>query len=521
MRRFERMGRVLASSLLAGLCLVAASVRADVRLPAVIGDNMVLQQGMATPIWGWADAGEAVTVSFLGKSHSAQPGASGKWTLTLDAAQAGGPHEMTIRGRNRLVLKNILVGEVWLCSGQSNMQMTVQSSSNSQAHIAAADYPQIRLITVPPKGTQEPQSDFEGRWVQCSPSTVGSFSAAAYFFGRELQIHLNVPIGLIHCSWGGSSCEAWVKRSLLEKDPRYAPLLERWEKTVAEYDPAQAEAAYEKQLAAWKEAAAAAKKARKEIPPAPHKPGDPRFGQHRPANLYHGMLLPLMPYAIRGAIWYQGESNASRAYQYRHLFPLMIRNWREDWRQGDFPFYFVQLANFRDQKPEPAESDWAELREAQTMALQCPNTGQAVTIDIGDAKDIHPKNKQDVGRRLALWALARDYGRRVECASPMVKSMEKEGDKVVIHFDHAAAGLVSRSRPIRGFAVAGADRKFVWAEATIDGPTVVVSSPAVPNPVAVRYAWADNPVCSLFNQSGLPVCPFRTDTWPGITAENK
>jgi sialate O-acetylesterase len=525
MRRFVRMWRVFGLCLLAGLCLAAVSARADVRLPAVIGDNMVLQRAMATPIWGWADAGETVTVSFLGKSKTAQPDASGKWMLKLDAAQAGGPFEMTIRGKNQLVLKNVLVGEVWLCSGQSNMQMTVQSSNNSQAEIAAADYPRIRLISVPTKGTQEPQADFKGQWAECSPKTVGGFSAAAYFFGRELQLHINVPIGLIHCSWGGSSCEAWVKRSLLEKDPQYAPLLQRWEETVATYDPVQAQAAHEKRLEAWKVAAAAAKKARKEAPRPPRNPGDPRTGQHRPANLYNGMLLPLMPYAIRGAIWYQGESNASRAYQYRHLFPLMIRNWREDWGQGDFPFYFVQLANFREQKPEPAESDWAELREAQTMTLKLPNTGQAVTIDIGDAKDIHPKNKQEVGRRLALWALARDYGRRVECSSPMYKSMEKEegetGKKIVIHFDHVTTGIAARNKQIRGFAIAGADRKFVWADAAIDGQTVVVSSPKVADPVAVRYAWADNPVCNLFNQNNLPVCPFRTDTWPGITADAK
>jgi sialate O-acetylesterase len=521
--RFERLWRGIGLCL--ALCLSAVTAQADVRLPAVIGDNMVLQQGMATPLWGWADAGEAVTVSFLGKSQTAQPDATGKWTVKLAAAQAGGPHEMTIRGKNQLVLKNILVGEVWLCSGQSNMQMPVMNSSNAQAEIAAANYPKIRLITVPTKGTQEPQTDFRGQWVECSPQTVPGFSAVAYFFGRDLQLHLQVPIGLIHCSWGGSSCEAWVKRSLLEKDPQYAPLLERWEQTVATWDPEKAKAAYEKQLEKWKLAFAAAKKAHREPPRQPRNPGDPRIGQHRPANLYNGMLLPLIPYAIRGVIWYQGESNASRAYQYRHLFPLMIRNWREDWGQGDFPFYFVQLANYREQKPEPADSEWAELREAQTMTLKLPNTGQAVTIDVGDAKDIHPKNKQAVGRRLAMWALARDYGWKLQPSSPMYKRMEKESDengkRIVIYFDNAAGGLYSSKKPIRGFAIAGADRKFVWADAKIVGQTVEVSSPNVAEPVAVRYAWADNPVCTLYGANELPVCPFRTDDWPGITAENK
>lgn len=510
--------------ILVGCLVVAASATfapAAVRLPAIIGDDMVLQRGQAVPVWGWADAGEKVTVTILGQTKSALPDATGKWSVRLDALTAGGPHTMTVAGTNTITLKNILVGEVWLCSGQSNMQWNVANSNNAQEEIAAANYPQMRLLSVPCKGTQDPQQDFQGRWVECSPTTVGGFSAAAYFFGRKLQQELNVPVGLIHCSWGGSSCEAWVKRSLLEADPQYKPLLESWDNRVQTYDPQKAEEAWQKQLAAWKQRVATAKAAGKEPPKAPRKPNDPRVGQHRPANCYNGMLLPLIPYGIRGAIWYQGETNAGRAYQYRHLFPLMIRQWREDWAQGEFPFYFVQLANFMAVKPQPDDSAWAELREAQTMTLQTPNTGMAVIIDIGEANDIHPKNKQDVGKRLALWALAKTYGKTLVYSGPLYKAMERKDNQIVLHFDHVGSGLVAKDgKPLKGFAIAAPDKKFVWAEARIVGDTVVVSSPAVPDPVAVRYAWADNPVCNFYNRDGLPANPFRTDDWPGITAKN-
>jgi sialate O-acetylesterase len=453
-----------------------------------------------------------------GQVHTAQPGEGGKWMVKLAPLPTGGPITVTVSGKNTITLQNVLVGEVWVCSGQSNMQMSVKSSNDSEREIAAATFPQIRLLSVPQHGTQEPQSDFQGKWAVCSPETVGGFSAAAYFFGRELYQNLNVPIGLIHCSWGGSSCEAWVKRSLLEADPQYKELLESWDRNCANYDPEKVKATFETQLAQWKNEAAAAKVAGKTPPQAPRNPGDIRTGQHRPANLYNGMLVAVMPYAMRGVIWYQGETNAGRAYQYRSLFPLMIQNWRNDWKQGDFPFYFVQLANFMAVKPEPSDSGWAELREAQTMTLKLPHTGQAVIVDIGEAKDIHPKNKQDVGKRLALWALAKDYGKDVVCCSPMFKSMTCRGAELVVQFDHPGGGLMAKDGPVvKGFAVAGADRKFVWAETKIVGDTVVVSSPQVPQPLAVRYAWADNPVCNLYSKAGLPVCPFRSDDWPGIT----
>lgn len=498
---------------------VAPALRADVKLPAVIGDNMVLQRAIDVPIWGWADPGEKVTVTLGKQAKSATAGTDGKWLVRLDSMEEGGPATMIVSGTNRIEVQNILVGEVWVCSGQSNMGFTVRSANDAEKEIAAADYPQIRLFSVPLVGTQEPQYDCKGKWVVCSPQTAGSFSAVGYFFGREIHRALKIPVGLVNTSWGGSSCEAWVRRAVLEADPRYAALLAQWDKRCAAYDPEKAKAAFEANRARWRAAAEKAKAEGRPAPAAPRAPSDPRAGQHRPANLYNGMILPILPYAIRGAVWYQGESNAGRAYEYRDLFPRMIRNWREDWGQGDFPFYFVQLANFMAVRPEPDESSWAELREAQTMTLAVKNTGQAVTIDIGEADDIHPRNKQDVGRRLAVWALAKDYGREVVYSGPMYKGMKKEGGTIRIAFDHADGGLVARGgEPLKGFAVAGADRKFVWAEAKIEGEAVLVSSPSVADPVAVRYAWADNPVCNLGNKARLPACPFRTDAWPGVTA---
>ncbi|HID23398.1 MAG TPA: sialate O-acetylesterase, partial [Planctomycetaceae bacterium] len=409
------------------------------------------------------------------------------------------------------------------CSGQSNMQWPVSAVRDADLEIRSAKLPQIRLITVPQVGTQEPQNDFQGEWKVCSPETVGDFSAVGFFFGRILHQVLGVPIGLIDNSWGGSSCEAWVRRDLLEKDPRYKALLERWKKTEATYDHEKALAAYKTRLEQWKKKVREAKAAGKPIPRRPRPPRNPLIGQHRPGNLYNGVLKPILGYGIRGTIWYQGESNASRAYQYRHLFPLMIQSWRDEWGIGDFPFYWVQLADYRAETAEPKESDWAELREAQTMAMKLPHTGQAVIIDLGEANDIHPRNKQDVARRLARWPLACQYGLDIVYQSPLYKSMHTKGNKIVITFDHVGGGLVTVDvHDVKGFAIAGKDRKFVWAEARIVGKNQVeVWNDSVSNPVAVRYAWADNPVCNLYSRERLPVTPFRTDDWPGITAENQ
>jgi len=504
---------------LAVICLPVVT-SAEIRLPAVIADNMVLQQGTEAPLWGWASPGEDILIkaSWRATEWVVRTGQDGTWACRVRPPEAGGPYQMTLKGANTITLRNILVGEVWVCSGQSNMAMTVQSSANAQEEIAAATYPKIRLFSVARKVADTPQHDCTGNWAECSPQTVPGFSATAYFFGRELHRKLNVPIGLIHTSWGGTPAEAWTSPAMLKSNSAFAPIVERYEEAVKNYPQAMKD--YERKVEKWKAAAAQAKADGKNPPRRPRAPFGPGHS-HSPAGLYNAMIAPLIPYAIQGAIWYQGESNASRAYQYRTIFPAMIESWRENWKQGDFPFLFVQLANFMAVKPEPGESAWAELREAQTMTLEHPNTGMAVIIDIGEATNIHPKNKQDVGKRLAFWALANTYDKDIVSSGPLYTSMEKKRRRIVLHFDHVGGGLVAKGDKLEGFAIAGEDRQFVWANARIMGETVVVSSKKVPEPVAVRYAWADNPVCNLYNEAGLPASPFRTDTWPGVTAEAK
>jgi sialate O-acetylesterase len=485
--------------------LAAGAARADVKLPNIFGDHMVLQQGQKNKVWGTADAGEAVTVTIDKQRHSSTAAADGKWQVTLDPIAVGGPYSMTVQGKNKVAFDDVLAGEVWICSGQSNMQWWVKTSNDPDLERLAAKFPKIRMINFPNVGTQEPIWTHEkNKWMVCSPDTVSDFSAVGYFFARQLHQTLDVPVGMINNAWGGSACEAWIGRDLLAADEKYKPLLDRWvqkEADVAELskmtDPDDDQ---KKKLDGL----------RREM-----------VGNQRPANIYNGVLKSHIGYGIRGAIWYQGESNAGRAYQYRDLFPLMIKNWRDEWAQGDFPFYWVQLADFMAEKPEPADSAWAELREAQTMTMaKLPNTGEAVIIDIGEGKDIHPKNKVDVGRRLARWALARDYKIAIPYYSPQYKSMEKQGNKMILTFDHVDGGW----RPFdvnepRGFAIAGEDKKFVWATAKIlpDGK-IEVWSDKVEDPASVRYGWADNPVVNLYDQAGLPLTPFRTDDWPGVTA---
>ncbi len=519
----------------AALLLTPALGRAELRLPALFTDHMVLQQQAPNRMWGWASPGQRVEVTIVPQGNAAGPAsdgattvaatadAQGRWSVALRPLPAGGPYTIDVAAPGaRRQIRDVLVGEVWLCSGQSNMQWSVQQSKDAELEIPAANFPQIRLITVPQYGTQQPQDDFDGRWQRCTPETVADFSAVGYYFGRMLHEHLGVPIGLIDNAWGGSSCEAWIPRDVLAADARYQPLLDRWADMEKNAALQQQVEQFEQQLAAWRAAARQALESGKQPPPRPSQPRNALTGQHRPGNLYHGVLQPVIGYGMRGAIWYQGESNAGRAYQYRHMFPLMIRTWREAWGLGDFPFYWVQLADFKAQQPQPQESDWAELREAQTMTLDAlPNTGQAVIIDLGEGNDIHPRNKQDVARRLARIALARDYGRAIAWQSPRYKSMQRVENKIVITLEGTDGGLRAYdAAAVQGFAIAGADRKFVWAQARIVAPDKVeVFSDEVPDPVAVRYAWADNPACNLVTRAGLPVTPFRTDDWPGITAD--
>jgi len=504
--------------LVAVSCL-ASTVHADVTLPALIGSNMVLQQGAAACVWGTADAGEKVTVEVCAQKVAATADDAGEWKVKLQPIKTGGPFDMTITGKNSIKLENVMFGEVWICSGQSNMAMSVHGSYNAFGEELEANYPNIRLFTVGRVTSDKPLKQVKGNWAPCSPDTVKYFSAVGYFFGRKIHQELGVPVGLINTSWGGTPAEAWTSAETLADD-YYTPLHERWTAIIDGY-PEAVKKYNEETIPAWKEAVAKAK-AEGETPPrrpyAPQGPSSP----HRPSNLYNAMIAPLLNSPIAGAIWYQGESNAGRAYQYRKLFSDMIQDWRAKWGQPEFPFFFVQLANFTAVAPQPGESAWAELREAQNMALALPKTGMAVIIEIGEATNIHPKNKQDVGKRLAMAALGVAYGKDVAWSSPLYDSMCIEGDKVRIKFKYAFDGLTTPNcAPVNGFAIAGVDRKFYWADAKIEGDGVVVWSKTVPKPVAVRHGWSNNPVCNLYNGAGLPASPFRTDTWPGLTVNNQ
>jgi sialate O-acetylesterase len=510
----------------ASLFTVFQPARADVSLNNMFGDHMVLQHGIRNKVWGRAAPGEAVTVTLGSQTHSTTAGPDGAWFVLLDPINIyGGPHVLTVAGKNTVTFNDVLIGEVWVCSGQSNMQWSVNQSKDADLEKPAARLPHVRLISVPQVGTQEPQWNFEGKWQTCSPETVGNFSAIGYFFGRQLHQTLGVPIGLIDNAWGGSTAEAWVRRDKLAAHPPLKALHDRWVKIEANDDAAKAE--FEKKLAEWKDAA---EKAKAEGKPAPWKPADfeaQMKGNSRPGNIHAGVLSPSIGYGIRGVIWYQGESNAGRAYQYRELFPFMIKSWREEWGLGDFPFYWVQLADYLAEKSEPGDSAWAELREAQTMTMKAlPNTGEAVIIDLGESKDIHPKNKQDVGHRLARWALAETYQQPgIACRGPLYKSMEKAGNKIVLSFDQVSSQADWRPFDVHepiGFTIAGSDKKFASAKATIlpDG-RIEMSSETVADPVAVRYAWADNPMCNLYSAAGLPLTPFRTDDFPGVTIDQQ
>ena len=490
----------------------AGSAMADVTLPNIFGEHMVLQRGQKNKVWGKAAAGEEVTVSIASQSHKTKAGADGAWSVLLDPLEVGEPLTLNVKGKNEIKLGDVLVGEVWICSGQSNMQWSVNSSNDADLERAAAKHSKLRMINFPNIGVQEPiWSHPDRQWQVCTPETVGNWSAVGYFFGRQLHRTLDVPVGLINNAWGGSACEAWVNRDLLTKTAVLRPMMEGWilkEKAFTELSKkTDLDEEQKKQLAQLQ---------------------NQMRGNARPGNIYNGVLSSHIGYGIRGAIWYQGESNAGRAYQYRDLFPLMIQNWRDDFGQGDFPFYWVQLADFLAEKPEPGDSAWAELREAQTLTMKrLKNTGEAVIIDIGEGKDIHPKNKVDVGRRLARWALAETYKvAGIPCRSPLYKSMEKDGSKIVLTFDNVAAAP-NAWRPFdvnepRGFAIAGDDKKFVWASAKIlpDG-RIEVWSDKVKDPASVRYGWADNPVVNMYSTAGLPLTPFRTDDWPGVTIDAK
>jgi sialate O-acetylesterase len=655
---------------------LSQEANAQVQVPAIFGDNMVLQQGPKASVWGTAAPGEKVTVTLKVDarnqiSSSVTAATNGQWQVSLGPLKSGGPFELTIAGSNTLTFKNVLVGDVWICSGQSNMEWPLINTIGGKEAVAQANYPEIHLFTVQKNTATSPLNDVQGHWVVTTPDQAGQFSAVGYFFGRELYQRLKMPLGLIHTSWGGTPAEAWTSKEALAAIPDLKPILDRYQESLKALPQRQQE--YARALADWEQkniyadpgnkgeadgyadpaakiddwqqmnlpqffetagllidgavwfrkvvdlpagwdkkdlalnlsaiddfdttyfngtrvgstgaetqnshtvarhykvpgslvhggrnviavrvfdrageggfgasgsmslAPAGAKesdavslsgpwhyKVELSLPPKspdwgsrPELPG--AANQNSPSVLYNAMIAPLLDFKIRGAIWYQGESNAGRAFQYRTLFPAMIRDWRSHW--GNFPFYFVQLANWRVRAAEPGESDWAELREAQLRTLALPATGMAVIIDIGDTNDIHPRNKLDVGKRLAAWALADTYHQKVEASGPLYDSSASDGQKIRIKFKHLGGGLKSADGgPLKGFAIAGADHKFSWAEASIEGDTVVVWSKDISHPVAVRYAWGDNPLCNLANGAGFPASPFRTDSWPGITDNRK
>ncbi len=489
------------------LSWAVCNAHADVRPHGLFSDNMVLQRGISVPVWGWADDGEKVMVRFGDQTaHTTAKG--GKWLVRLKEVNGTESGVLTISGRNTVVLTNVVAGEVWLASGQSNMEMAMNSIFASETEIAASSNPMIRLFTVPRLKAKTPTNNVPGDWQACTPKTVTNFSAVAYYFARDLQKSLNVPVGIIHTSWGGSPAEVWMSDKFLNAHDEY-------KRDIVESYPA-AQKKYEENLAAYEKEEAEAKRDGK--PFAKFKPWAP----WRPTELYNGMIAPLIPFAVKGAIWYQGESNAGRAEQYRRLFPDMVRNWRRDWHEGNFPFLQVQLAPFTAITNQPGDSTWAELREAQVYATRIlPKVGAAVITDVGEEQDIHPKHKEPVGVRLALAARSIAYNQKLVSSGPSYKSMKVKGDKAILSFDNAGSGLMAKGGYLNGFSIAGEDKKFFWAKAEIEGDKVIVHSDGVQKPVAVRYGWADFPVVNFWNKEGLPASPFRTDEFPMITAGKK
>jgi sialate O-acetylesterase len=489
----------------------AAPLAADVKPSALFSNHAVLQRGMAVPVWGMASPGERVTVTLDRQKQSVTASADGRWMVHLKNLKAGGPFQMIIAGSNTITIDDVMVGEVWLGSGQSNMQFTVSKKRasfaglvNEDEEIAKADYPRIRMFTAKSAKTYEPQTDVKGEWLVCSPENVPAFSAVGYLFSRDLYRELQQPIGFITVAFGASTAESWIRRETVAADPLLKPMLDHFDAAVQFFRT--------KPGAPPSEAPQPPQTINARPGPPPQRQRDPVQDQHNPIVLFNGMINPVIPYAIRGAIWYQGESivgGADGVALYPHVQNTLIEDWRKLWGEGDFPFYVVQLPALQNISNNPL------VREGQAAVLSLPHTGMAVTIDIGDPKDVHPHNKAPLGERLTLMAMANVYGRKEEYSGPVYTSMQADGNAIRLKFSHLGGGLVAKGGPLKWFAIAGADQKFVSAEARIVGDTVVVSSPEVSAPAAVRYAWDNYPDgCNLWNAAGLPASPFRTDRWP-------
>jgi sialate O-acetylesterase len=492
---------------LAFFATAAVPVAAEVTLPNVFGDHMIMQRDAQLPVWGRADPGETVTISLDGRTATTVAGDDGRWMVRLPAMAAGGPHVMTVRAENLIRFEDILIGEVWICSGQSNMEWPVSRVDDAEHEITAADHPRMRLFHVPRRPSGLPRDDVDAAWTVCTPETIGGFSAVAYFFGRELQDELDVPVGLIDTSWGGTRIEPWTPVAGFAAIAETRPIVDQIREADARYRESVRQSL--DAMAEWIADTRVALASGEPITPIPLPEAHALDNNWQPTGLYNGMVHPLIPFAIRGAIWYQGESNREDGSAYAAKMRALIAGWRTIWDQGDFPFYYVQLAPFRyGGDPYLLPQIW----EAQADVLSVPNTGMAVINDIGNLSDIHPRNKQDVGRRLALWALAKTYGREdIVYSGPMYESMSVEGNRIRIRFDHVGGGLTARDdRPLTWFEIAGADGKYVKAEARIDGDTVIVWSDEVPEPVAVRFAWHQEAEPNLMNKEGLPAAPFRS-----------
>jgi sialate O-acetylesterase len=504
--------------------LFANAIYADVKLASPFADHMVLQYNTAVPVWGTADPGEKVTVQLGKQTQSAVTDANGHWMLTLKKLDAGGPYTITITGKNKIIFNDVYAGEVWLCSGQSNMDMTVAKEDrywcgviNEAEEVAAANYPLIRVFDVDFTPSATPLDSVKGKWEIVSPQTVGHLSAAAYFFARDIQKKIKMPIGLITTAFGASTAEAWIREEALINEPVCKPLVDSFKKKLMKYlNDTSVMTKYKADQEKWKIVADSAKAAGKTPPRGPRNP-DPVRDQHNASVLWNGMVKPLVPYAIRGALWYQGESNSPTAKIYRRIMETLINDWRQQWGQGDFPFIYVQLANIGktyDSLPAMGGSE-AIKREAQLQNLSILNTAMVVAIDNADANDmnnVHPKNKQEIGRRLALAALAIAYSEKIVYSGPLYDKMKIEGNSIRLYFTNTGTGLVAKDGDLKGFAIAGEDKKFVSATAKIDGNTILVSNPEINNPVAVRYGWGSNPLTNLYNKENLPASPFRTDS---------
>lgn len=472
---------------------------AEVRLPAVLADHMVLQRNHPVHIWGWATPSEVVNVTFRGESVSTTTDQFGHWAVYLKPGVAGGPFDLDVRGANSIHIGDILVGDVWFASGQSNMEFKVKNADNATAEIAAANYPKVRLFQVEHTVSEYPLDNVTAKtWVACTPQTVATFSAVAYYFARNIQQKQNVPIGLIESDWGGTPAESWTSLAALANDSSLMPIFaSRAKMTEGEIMNRLVVQQEEKEKAAAKAEGRA----------EPKYPWHPPLNSWEPAALYNAMVAPLTPFPMRGVIWYQGESNSllDRAPMYERLFQTMIRDWRHRWDDPELPFLYVQIANYTSTDLE----NWAVIREAQRHALELRNTAMAVTIDIGNPDDVHPKNKQEVGRRLALAARASVYKEALEYSGPLYRQITREGNLIRVWFDHAA-GLNAKGGELTGFEIAGSDGRYVRGLAKIDGSTILVSSPELSSPVSVRYGWANSPECNLYNSDGLPASPFRS-----------